>query len=618
MAVIQDPFHGLIDGILQGHAIAHQLRQQSLQEEQFQRSKERDAREAHLQDMQMQHQDLQDRVLNNKIARPIVNGLVQGGGTGLGGGDTQGPAIQKYQTGGDQPDMPVPQDTGAPYQATDALDQLRNLPTTQERVTPFTSYRVPDKTRKYTTLDSQGNKQDFELKSDDEQKQSLIDDEIKKQSSLADAASVNEFRRGQFVRKAQLASEAGGVPSRGFTSLGVPDGTPLTRAEFTQLALHQASLEKEGRIDVAPGHNIYTPMSPEQRAAGGTPAPGTPPGLSLIASGGPEKQTPEEDYLDAAAKKLGLKSRKEMSQEQQNKALGEYAQYHGDPVLRNLAVQSKQLQEQMLKLQQGNMPTPDDYKLFAQSLLDRSLSPTQFAELKAGRMGNLQPGRVFRLAKEMDPTYSMARSEFEFKAMEQTEKDFTSGNEATLVRANNNVLEHLGLLDQAGQALKNGDIPALNSIANAFGVATGKSAKTTYDLIAKRVSAESEKAFVPGAGSAAERAAGSTDFSSNLNPEQRQNNIRATIHLHDSQQHNLVDQYTRGTYGQGQQKLFTPSAMATRDRLLGNGGAAALPNGGGKPADAKTIQQFLDANSNDKEKTRKALTDAGWTIPKGN
>lgn len=54
MAVIQDPFHGLIDGVLQGHAIAQQLHQQSLQEELFERRRQQDAREAQLQDLDTQ------------------------------------------------------------------------------------------------------------------------------------------------------------------------------------------------------------------------------------------------------------------------------------------------------------------------------------------------------------------------------------------------------------------------------------------------------------------------------------------------------------------------------------------------------------------------------------
>ena len=54
MAIIQDPFKGLIDGVLQGHAIAQQLHQQSLQEEAYERRKQQDAREAQLQDLDTQ------------------------------------------------------------------------------------------------------------------------------------------------------------------------------------------------------------------------------------------------------------------------------------------------------------------------------------------------------------------------------------------------------------------------------------------------------------------------------------------------------------------------------------------------------------------------------------
>ena len=43
--------------------------------------------------------------------------------------------------------------------------------------------------------------------------------------------------------------------------------------------------------------------------------------------------------------------------------------------------------------------------------------------------------------------------------------------------------------------------------------------------------------------------------------------------------------------------------------------AVALPDGGGRNADANVIKQFLDANGNDKVKARQALADKGWKIP---
>ena len=62
-------------------------------------------------------------------------------------------------------------------------------------------------------------------------------------------------------------------------------------------------------------------------------------------------------------------------------------------------------------------------------------------------------------------------------------------------------------------------------------------------------------------------------------------------------------------------------AMRTRD-MRGQGAPAApgggtLPQGAGKAANAGIINLYLKSTGGDKDKTRKALTDAGWTIPTG-
>lgn len=69
MAVIQDPFSGLLDGVLQGHAIAQQLRHQAMQEEAYQRQLKRDDQERQLQDI-----DAQMKI--GAAGRPVVGNMV--------------------------------------------------------------------------------------------------------------------------------------------------------------------------------------------------------------------------------------------------------------------------------------------------------------------------------------------------------------------------------------------------------------------------------------------------------------------------------------------------------------------------------------------------------------
>jgi len=329
-----------------------------------------------------------------------------------------------------------------------------------------------------------------------------------------------------------------------------------------------------------------------------------------------------DQFLAQYARSLG-KTPAQLSPAEGLASFQKYAEMKQDPVLRENAIAMKQLTEANLRMQQGLMPTPEDIQTYKDALLNHKLSPTQFNELKS-RNGNVA-GKVFAAAMRDDPNFSPAKAEAEFKAWEKTEADFTSGKEAGLVRSNNNAIEHLALLEQARQALNNNDVPALARIANYFGTATGGTAATTFDHIAARVGDEVQKAFIPGGGSAGERtAAGSGSYSSKMGDAQVANNIKADIALMDSQQRHLVDQYSRGTYNQGSQQLFTPEAQAARDRLLGRqqgsgqpGGQLPKPSGTGQAADAATIKAYLGANGNDKEKTRKALTDAGWVIPKG-
>jgi hypothetical protein len=216
-----------------------------------------------------------------------------------------------------------------------------------------------------------------------------------------------------------------------------------------------------------------------------------------------------------------------------------------------------------------------------------TMDPSSFADAVANyqvRLGDVMtrmPGvsrqEILKAVLAKNPQFQ----ESNYDVAKKTEEGFTSGKQADLVRANNNALEHLGLLEAAGRALNNNDLPLLNRIGNELGFQTGSSAPAMYDLIAKKVGDETTKAFIPGGGGQGERAAGAEDFSRNLNDAQRTANIRAAVKLMDSQQKNLQDQYKRGTYGAGKQQLYTDEAMQTRNRLLGNPGQFSVkaPNG---------------------------------------
>lgn len=166
-----------------------------------------------------------------------------------------------------------------------------------------------------------------------------------------------------------------------------------------------------------------------------------------------------------------------------------------------------------------------------------------------------------------------------YDTYKSTEKDATTGKIATSAGAINTALAHLTTLDQAADALKNGDIPALNRIANYFGVQTGGSAVTTYKTIVNRLGPEIAKAYISSGGSVGERGATEDDFNANMSPEQVKSNIRVSAGLFKGKVTQLKHQYEGGTFGRGKQQLLTPEAQATLDRFAGESGpkAPALP-----------------------------------------
>lgn len=232
----------------------------------------------------------------------------------------------------------------------------------------------------------------------------------------------------------------------------------------------------------------------------------------------------------------------------------------------------------LAQTQLGTIPSASDYQLMAKSIVDHTLSPDELRSLRSGGMRGWNPAKIFTETKAIDPNFSWEKAENEYKAMATTERSFAGGPSANIVRANNVALEHLGMLDEAREALNNGNIPALNSIANQIGLELGKTGKTTFDTIAQAVGKEVNKAFIPGGGSSRERLAESNDFSSSKGDNQIKNNIKATVELMSAQQRGLEKQYHDGTYGQGTLSLWSPEALATRERL--NPTLRAIPTTG--------------------------------------
>src|SRR5215471_19268947 len=151
--------------------------------------------------------------------------------------------------------------------------------------------------------------------------------------------------------------------------------------------------------------------------------------------------------------------------------LGKYAELTADPVLRAIAIGQKGLQEQLTRAQVASLLNENAIEGFARDLLNLDMAPSQFNELRSGRVS--WGPQVIQRAREMAAAegkpFSMAALDAKFKTWENTETKFATGPEAQMIRSFDNLMQHTGLMEDARKALAGSDFPAMKAIANALG-----------------------------------------------------------------------------------------------------------------------------------------------------
>jgi hypothetical protein len=169
-------FSGLIDGLLQGHALAQQLHQQQMQDQAFKTNEA-------LKNQQLSIQDIMNKQTLAADYRPVNDlGMI------------------------DEPAASNPNPLGP------------GLPAAQ---------RKPDPSR---TVTYQGMK--YERKPQEEIEQSALDRQVKTNKTLEEARYEQAAREAQATRQNTLKLQGGGTPAQGFGSVGYPDGYLLTAQEL--------------------------------------------------------------------------------------------------------------------------------------------------------------------------------------------------------------------------------------------------------------------------------------------------------------------------------------------------------------------------------------------------
>ena len=132
-------------------------------------------------------------------------------------------------------------------------------------------------------------------------------------------------------------------------------------------------------------------------------------------------------------------------------------------------------------------------------------------------------------------------------AEQQTLKSFSGGIEGRSVRAMNTATDHLFTLEEAGMALKNGDIRAFNAIGNRINKEIGVAAPVSFEGVKKIVAGEIVKATTGSAGALGDREEIQASISAANSPEQLLEQIEYYKKLMTGQLQSLELQFVTGT-----------------------------------------------------------------------
>lgn len=190
-----------------------------------------------------------------------------------------------------------------------------------------------------------------------------------------------------------------------------------------------------------------------------------------------------------------------------------------------------------------------------------------------------------------------------FQTDKAVTKYFTSGAGAQNITNFNTASDHLKLLQQAGDALQNGDVQKFNSLANSFAAATGSPAPSNFEAVKAAVSGELAKTFKGAGATDQEIGQINTTINQAQSPEQIQGAIGYYTKLMDSKLQALQGQYQSGK--SGKPNFVGPKTQQLRDSISSGSskGIVSISQAMQKP-------KYKDKT---KEQVSAAITAAGYT-----
>jgi hypothetical protein len=169
---------------------------------------------------------------------------------------------------------------------------------------------------------------------------------------------------------------------------------------------------------------------------------------------------------------------------------------------------------------------------------------------------NLHPMRMADAAKSPIGT----PQNIAFKTDTAITRAFTSGTPAQTINYFNTAIEHLKLLQEATNALNNGDVQLFNRYANAWATATGNPAPNNFDTVRNAVSGELSKTFKGTGATDEEIGLISGTINNAQSPDQLYGGIDYDLRLMQGKMQALQGQYEAGKQGKPNFPGATPEA----------------------------------------------------------
>lgn len=211
--------------------------------------------------------------------------------------------------------------------------------------------------------------------------------------------------------------------------------------------------------------------------------------------------------------------------------------------------------------------TPED----AQYLVAVSNGQRAFSSPYLMARGDAVVKHLAKVVNQFDPSYSDNRL--------SNLKSFQTGTNAATITDLNTALNHMGILNEAGKALSQGNLPALNKIANAIGVQSGAAAPVVFGNISNYVSSELRKVYSGRNGGGLtelERIADGLDKAQS--PEQRMGVLKSNANLLTGKI-NAIDHQYQGVMGDAYvgNNFLEPQAKKVYEELTKGGNSAGTP-----------------------------------------